>query len=72
MMDVNKVLSKHEKFLLKHKNVTDIGIGEEDGTEFIIVFVSEKLPESELKPEDIVPKNLDGVRIKVESEIKIG
>lgn len=71
-MDANAVLNKHEKFLLKHRNVTDIGISEANGEEFIIVFVSKKLPESELKLEDIVPKNLDGVRIKVEPEIKIG
>ncbi len=41
-------------------NVTGVGIGEKDGKEVILVFVRQKMPESELQSRDIIPKKLNG------------
>lgn len=47
-------------------NVTGVGLGEKAGRSAIIVLVTRKVPESSLRPEDIVPKALGGYETDVE------
>ena len=59
--------ARHEADLLALPNVTGVGIGQRDGKPVIRVFVSEKLPESDLAPEERVPASLDGYEVDVEA-----
>jgi hypothetical protein len=47
-------------------NVTGIGIGKKAGKDVIKVFVTQKLPESALQPDAIIPKTLEGYQTDVE------
>ena len=47
-------------------NVTGVGIGEHSGREVIIVFVSQKVPEAQLDPREIIPKSLEGYEVHVD------
>jgi hypothetical protein len=47
-------------------NVQAVGIGQRDGETVIKVFVTRKLPESELEPDAILPRSLDGCPVDVE------
>ena len=47
-------------------NVTGVGIGEKAGKEVIKVFVSQKISESKLQPQEIVPKSLEEYQTDVE------
>jgi hypothetical protein len=58
---------RHEAELLTLPNVTGVGVGERDGQPVIKVFVTEKVPESELAPEERVPTSLDGYVVDVEA-----
>lgn len=71
-MDIKTALKKNQEKLLQLPNVTGVGIGEKDRKDVILVFVQKKIPESELQPQDIIPKELDGYRTDVEVQIKIG
>lgn len=65
-MDIKAVREKYEKELMQLPNVTGVGIGEKAGKRVIKVFVTRKLPESELKPQEVVPKTLEGCETDVE------
>ncbi len=66
------VQAKYTDELMEKANVqgTAIGLATEDGqytdTIALVVLVSTKLPENQLAPEDIIPKELDGVRVDVQ------
>ena len=47
-------------------NVTGVGIGEKAGKEVIKVFVTQKISESELQSQEIVPKSLETYQTDVE------
>jgi len=47
-------------------NVTGVGIGEKAGKPVIKVFVTHKVPESALQPQEVVPKALEGWETDVE------
>jgi hypothetical protein len=47
-------------------NVTAVGVGQRRGEEVIKVFVKQKVPEAALRPEEIVPKLLEGFEVDVE------
>ena len=47
-------------------NVTGVGIGEKEGKEVIVVFVTHKVPRRALQPHEIVPKVLEGYGTDVE------
>lgn len=64
--DIESVRQRIEGQVLQLPNVTGVGIGEKDGKPVIKVFVTQKLPESALRPEEIVPKQLEGQQIDVE------
>ncbi|MBM3235918.1 hypothetical protein FJZ31_06420 [Candidatus Poribacteria bacterium] len=65
-MNVETVRMKYEEQLMRLPNVTGVGIGEKAGKEAIMVFVTHKVPESSLRPEEIIPKTLEGFEVDVE------
>ena len=65
-MDIETVLKKHEDALLAYPNVNAVGIGERAGRQVIKVMVTTKVPESSLRPDQIVPKELEGFTLDVE------
>lgn len=65
-MKIESVRTKHEDHLMQLLNVTGVGIGEKNGREVIKVFVTHKVPESELQAEEIIPKMLEGFGTDVE------
>ncbi|WP_413756648.1 hypothetical protein [Streptomyces sp. MMBL 11-3] len=48
-------------------NVDGVGTGrdEESGEDVIVVFVTQKVPREELRPEDTIPDALEGVPVRV-------
>ena len=65
-MDIETVQKRHESQLLQLPNVVGVGIGQKEGNEVIKVFVTRKVPESVLQPQDIIPKALEGYATDVE------
>lgn len=65
-MDIEAALRKHEDALLAYSNVNAVGIGEKAGRSVIKVMVVRKLPESDLQPDQILPKELEGYALDVE------
>ena len=65
-MSIKDVKMKHEEKLMRLPNVTGVGIGEKGGKEVIKVFVTHKVAESSLQPDEIIPKSLDGHEVDVE------
>jgi hypothetical protein len=65
-MSIEAVKLKHEEKLMQLPNVTGVGIGEKVGKKVIRVFVTQKVPEFSLRPEEIVPETLDGFEVDVE------
>ena len=65
-MDIASVQKKHEDKLMKLPNVTGVGIGEKDGEKVINVYVTHKVPLSALKPDEVIPTNLDGYAVDVQ------
>jgi hypothetical protein len=64
---IDEARSRHEAELLSLPNVTGVGIGERVGKPVIKVFVTRKVPESQLAPEERVPRSLDGFDVDVET-----
>lgn len=65
-MSIEAVKLNHEEQLMRLPNVTGVGIGEKAGKVVIKVFVTHKAPESALRPQDVVPKTLEGYETDVE------
>jgi len=65
-MKIEDVMRKHEEQLMQLPNVTGVGIGEKAGIKVIKVLVTQKVPESALQPQEVVPKKLDGYETDVE------
>lgn len=65
-MTIEGAKRKYEEQLMRLPNVTGIGIGEKAGRQVMKVFVTHKVPESALRPEEIIPKTLEGVETDVE------
>jgi hypothetical protein len=66
LMNIEAVRNKHEEELMRLPNVTGVGIGEREGRPVIKVFVTYKVPESDLQPQEVVPKTVEGYQIDVE------
>lgn len=66
MADIESIKAEYEDRLLQLPNVTAVGIGEKDGKRVVKVYVTRKLPESALRPKDIVPRVLEGYDTDVE------
>ena len=65
-MSIEDTRKKHEEQLMQLPNVTGVGIGESEGKAVIKVFVTHKVSESDLEPQEIVPKTLEGWETDVE------
>ena len=65
-MSINELKAKYEDQLMRLPNVNGVGIGEKAGRLVIQVFVTHKVPESALRPEEIVPRTLEGAEVDVE------
>lgn len=65
-MRIETVKRQHEEQLMRLPNVTGVGIGSKEGKAVIVVFVTHKVPVSELQPEEIVPKTLEDYETDVE------
>lgn len=66
-MSIESVKQKHEELLMRLPNVTGVGIGEKEGKRVIKVFVTHKVPESALQPQEIVPEEIEGYETIVEA-----
>ena len=68
---VHSVKEAHETELMSMANVVGVGIGVRErhgqptGELAIVVSVTHKVPACKLDPEDIVPRELDGVPVDV-------
>lgn len=51
---------------MKLPNVTGVGIGKKSGQKVITVFVTRKVPEALLRPQEIVDKVMEGYQTVVE------
>jgi len=65
-MSIETVKEKNEERLMRLPNVTGVGIGEKGGKEVIKVFVTHKVPDSALQPQEVVPKRLEEYETDVE------
>lgn len=65
-MSIESAMREHEDELMRLPNVTGVGIGKKAGRDVIKVFVTRKVPETCLRPGDIVPKSLAGFEIDVD------
>ena len=65
-MDIRSVKIRYELQLMKLPNVIGIAIGEKGEKEVIKVYVKEKIPESALRKEDVIPQSLEGYEVDVE------
>jgi hypothetical protein len=64
-MDIENVKKQYEEHLMQLPNVVGVGIGEKAGEPIITVFVTHKVPESSLQPQEIIPRTLDGHKTDV-------
>ena len=72
MSDIVEVKAKHRGMLLALPNVVGVGVGKritgrQPSSEMaIIVFVSRKVPDAELKESERIPRQLDGIPLDVQ------
>ena len=70
---VQSVKARHERELMRKRNVVGVGVGfrERAGQRTdevcIVVSVREKLPLDQLAPKDVIPAELDGVHVDVQA-----
>ena len=65
-MSIDAIKQKYEEQLMQLPNVTGVGIGEKAGKKVIKVFVTHKVPESDLRPAEVIPKELEEYETDVE------
>jgi hypothetical protein len=69
--------AKHESALMRKPNVVGVGIGfrkrrgEMTDEATIVVSVTHKVPRSALDPEDVIPGELDGVPVDIQTVGKL-
>lgn len=66
VIKIETIRQKYEDQLMELPNVTGVGIGEKAGKKVIKVFVTQKVPESDLQPQQVVPKFLEEYETDVE------
>jgi hypothetical protein len=70
--DIFKIKEKYEDRLLSFPNVVGVAIGlrqrkgEYTEEKCIIVYVTKKIDRDHLKPEELIPRELDGVFVDVQ------
>jgi hypothetical protein len=65
-MTIDGVRRAREQELMGKPNVVGVGIGQKGNKDVIKVFVTHKVSESDLRPEDVIPKTIDGYELAVE------
>lgn len=65
-MNIEEALRNHEDALMALPNVQGVGIGVKAGKSVIKVFVSSKVPENSLRPDQRVPAVLGGYEVDIE------
>ncbi|CAG1021714.1 hypothetical protein MTYM_01207 [Methylococcales bacterium] len=65
-MNITSEIKRCETQIMQLPNVTGIGIGKKGGKDVIKVFVTQKLPESALRPDEVIPKALGKYDVDVE------
>ena len=65
-MDIEAVLRRYEDELMAYPNVNAVGVGAKSGRPVIKVMVVKKVPEDSLKPDQVLPKELEGFALDVE------
>ena len=65
-MSIEEVLRNHEDAVMALPNVQAVGIGRKAGKDVIKVFVSSKVPESLLRPDQRIPVTLEGYEVDIE------
>lgn len=68
---IEEVFRAEEPRLLALPHVVAVGLGEVDSEEAIVVFVDEKVPEAELRPEEVIPKTVGGYRTDVRRRVSV-
>ena len=69
---VQSVKAKHERELMRKRNVVGVGVGfrkragQMTDEVCIVVSVRQKLPRAQLAPKDVIPTVLDGVPVDVQ------
>lgn len=72
LQQISAVQARHANALLNYANVVGVGIGiaKKDGQitneMALVVMVSQKLPVAQLASEDVLPHQLEGVRVDVQ------
>ncbi|MDA1775355.1 hypothetical protein PDJ95_29385 [Bacillus cereus] len=64
-MELEQVVRKYEKDLLRLPYVVGVGMGFIQGKEVIQVFVSKKIPRSQLKAAEQIPTQLETYPTKI-------
>ena len=70
---VQSVKAKHERELMRKRNVVGVGVGlrkragQMTDEVCIVVSVRQKLPRDQIAPQDVIPTELDGVRVDVQA-----
>ena len=70
---VQSVKAKYERELMRKRNVVGVGVGfcecngQRTDEVCIVVSVREKLPLDQLASKDVIPTELDGVRVDVQA-----
>ena len=66
-MDARQARRLHEDRLMGLAHVTGVGIGQDEssGEDVIVVFVTHEVPRDHLRPEDVIPDELEGVPVRV-------
>ena len=70
---IQAVKTAHEAELLAKENVVGVGIGfrQRLNDVVLVVMVDKKVPRDQLKPEDIIPGQIDGVPVDVQESGRI-
>jgi hypothetical protein len=67
------IKARHEKELMRKRNVVGVGIGFQEragrqtGAVCIVVSVREMLPPDQLAPQDVIPTELEGVPVDIKA-----
>jgi len=64
-MDLEAAIKQAEREVMSKPNVNGVGIGERNGETVIKVFVTRKVPKSDLRASDIVPERIAGYPTQV-------
>ncbi|GAB4263574.1 MAG: hypothetical protein Kow0080_02040 [Candidatus Promineifilaceae bacterium] len=73
MQTIQTIKQKYQQMLLKKANVVGVGIGyrQRGGSRIrdvvLVVMVTQKVPAHTLSPDDLIPRELDGVPVDVQA-----